>query len=82
MEEKKKGAIETLREQIQQDYDSGYKKAIEMIDNGILDLQEVEGLATSDEPWHDILEGESKKYIEGFTDACREMLRKAKESED
>ena len=71
-----------LRAKVKQDYDKGYNKAIEMINEGRLDLQEVEGLASADEPVHDVFAGESEKFIEGFTDACAEMLREAKESED
>ena len=78
MEGIKKKAIEKLRKQKEDDYHRGYTKAFEMAAEGHLDLKEVEELATSDEPWLDVFEGQSEAFVEGFTDACSEMLRETK----
>ena len=79
MEGLKKKAIEKLREQRENEYNKAYRKAFEMAAEGKLSLKDIEQIATSDEPQHDVLLGESEAFIEGFVGACSEMLRETRE---
>jgi hypothetical protein len=63
------------------EYSRGYNKAIEMVKDGKIKLQEAENLVNSDTPVHDVFVEESREFMKGFIDALDEMLRKAREKE-
>lgn len=64
------------------EYSRGYNKAIEMVKDGKIKLQEAENLVNSDPPVHNVFVGESRKFVEGFINALDEMLRKARKKEE
>jgi len=79
MDELKKKAVEKLQGQGAADFDSGYKRAIEMVGKEEISLKTAEELCSMDEPCHDVFEDKSKAYVDGFITGLREMLEKARE---
>jgi len=81
MENLKKEATEMLRRQMTEDYNEGYKNALEMIKNGKITLQEAEDLVAATEPSHEAFFERSAKFREGFIDALAEALKGARQEE-
>jgi len=81
VEKIKKEAVERIRQQIGEENERGYKKAFEMVAKGEMNLTKAEELAWSNKPKHEVFYEESEEFIKGFTDACKEILEKARKTE-
>ena len=79
-EELKTRAVERFKELAKEDYENGYKAALQMISEGKIDLITAERLCTVEGYTLGELEGKSSAYIKGFIDAVRGVLETSKTS--